>query len=109
MTTLLREQVRILIEASEALKANPSEQWFWQVQVKVLDLSGLTRLKEVLEFEQKEAARIHAEGEARLLKIDQDHVQELENFKRVDMPRFLKQWEAAAQAKEAPEEILKNI
>ena|SRR3989338_6050624 len=109
MDTSLRDQVRSLVETSESLRAAVSERLFWQTQVEVMNEPDLLRLKEVLEYEQKEAARIKSDHEARLLEIDKEHLQSLQDFKRVDIPRFLKQWEQISAAKEAPEDILKQI
>lgn len=107
--TDIRQQILLLVQSSETLKTNPSEQAFWQMQINTLNEQGLLRLKEIFEYEQKENIRIRAEGDARKLAIDQEHLKALQEFKQVALPRFLKQWEAEQAAQESPEEILKKM
>lgn len=106
--TLLQE-VQNLIENSLVLQSDPAEQWFWLAESKSMSEGGLEKLKAILEHEQAEASRIRAEEKTKLDQIDADYLKALENFKRVEMPKFVKKWEAHQRAQENPENLLNQI
>lgn len=108
MSPLLKE-VRALIQGSLALQRDSVEQAFWLDRTKTMNDEQLSRLKEVLEEEASSKAKLGKESAERIAKIDADHLAELENFKRIGLPRFLKKWEAAQTEKENPDELLKQI
>lgn len=108
MSSLL-EDLRNLIENSEALKDSPEEQWYWLSTLGELNDKGLERLKHILGQEAESVRAIRAKEASRLAEIDTDHLKALENFKRVDLPNFLKKWEASSTAKENAENILESL
>jgi len=105
----LQEELRRLIESSEALKASPEEQWYWLSTLAELNEKGLERLKNILAQEAESVEKIRVEEAAHLTEIDAGHLKALENFKRIELPNFVKKWEAHSAAKENPENILDSI
>ncbi len=103
---MTKADVITLIEASEALRQNTYEKEYWLNLVEDMDEAGLTRLAEVLNEEAKNRAAIVEKLEGKLEKIDEQHLQELKTFNKVEMPKFIKKWEATSRAKENPEDIL---
>ena len=107
--TSLQEDLRHLIESSEALKDSPEEQWYWLSTLGELNETGLERLKGILGKEAQSVKEIREEEASHLATIDADHLKAIENLKHVELPRFLKKWEASSSAKENPENILESL
>jgi len=105
----LKDNVRLLIESSWTLKQDSSEQWFWLAMLDGLSEEKLQKLQTVLEKEAIKESEILAAHAKKIAAINDQHINELQDFKRVKIPQFLKKWETQDAAQSNPEDILTAI
>lgn len=105
----LLEEIQGLIQNSLALQGDSAERIFWTEHSKLLSEEQLNRLKAVLVQEADAKAKIEKEYAERIAKIEAQHLEELQHFKRVELPQFLKKWERIQTEKENPEDILNQM
>jgi ABC-type phosphate transport system auxiliary subunit len=98
-----------LIENSEALRRDGEEQAYWLIMAESMDESGRARLGAILTKEADQRLAIVEKLEGRLDEIDEKHIAELKAFNQIELPKFVKKWEAAARTKENPDELLKKL
>lgn len=105
----LKSDLRQLLETSPALSEDPSEQWYWLSILDSLSDEALVKLHEVLQSEQAQVEAVLKKQSDELDHIDAQHLKALENFKRRELPRYLKQWESATRHEENPDQILNEL
>ncbi len=105
----LNQEVLALAKNSPTLQAQPELLEFWLGQIPELNGEGLLKVKAVLEADLMRRKEIEEASLGRIVEIEKQHLEALEHFKRVDLPKFLKKWEVEQASKDNPEELLNQL
>lgn len=106
MSSLTKDQVRELLNASLALQENPAEKTFWLEKLDSMTEDGLQKLAAILESEAAQKEKIAQEKAQKTVANNTEYMETLRKVKTVLIPQIQ---EHAERSQENPEDLLSQL